>query len=44
LVKKGQRLVILQEKEKVGEMSVAHLLESVGFEKKEIQESRPGDI
>lgn len=43
-VKQGQRLVILQEKEKIGEMSVAHLLESVGLEKKEIEESRPGDI
>lgn len=43
-VRQGQRLVILQEKEKVGEMSVAHLLESVGLEKKEIEESQPGDI
>lgn len=43
-VKQGQRLVILQEKEKVGEMSVAHLMESDGLNKVEITESKPGDI
>lgn len=43
-VRQGQRLVILQEKEKIGEMSVAHLLESAGLEKKEIEESQSGDI
>ncbi|NLG06497.1 MAG: GTP-binding protein [Candidatus Pacebacteria bacterium] len=44
VVKKGQRLVILQEEEKVGEISVNQLFESVGLEKKEIQESPAGDI
>ncbi len=44
LVKRGQRLVILQEQEKVGEMTVAHLLESDGLDKVEIEQSRPGDI
>lgn len=44
VVKKGQRLLVLQEQEKVGEISVAQLFESVGLEKKEIQESLAGDI
>jgi len=44
VVKKGQRLLVLQEQEKVGEISVAQLFESVGLEKKEIQESQAGDI
>lgn len=44
LVKTGQRLVILQEQEKVGEMTVVHLLESVGLDRKETEQSRPGDI
>lgn len=44
LIKKGQRLVILDHKEKVGEMSVAHLMESKGLDRMEIETSQPGDI
>ncbi len=44
LVKKGQRLVILNENEKVGEMSVAHLMTSDGLNRQEIETSQAGDI
>lgn len=44
VVKKGQRLVILNEHEKVGEMSVAHLLTSDGLGRQEIETSQAGDI
>ena len=44
IVKAGQRLVILQEDQKVGEMTVTHLMESNGLNRQEIKQSRPGDI
>jgi GTP-binding protein len=43
-VKRGQRLVILNEKKKVGEMNVSHLMESKGLDRIEIEQSQPGDI
>jgi GTP-binding protein len=43
-VKKGQRLVILDENTKVGELSVAHLLTSNGLNRDEIEVSQGGDI
>ncbi len=43
-VKRGQRLVILNEKEKVGEMSVAHLMTSDGLGRQETEISQAGDI
>ena len=43
-VKRGQRLVILQENEKVGEMSVAHLMASNGLGRVETEVSKAGDI
>ena len=44
VVKKGQRLVILNENEKVGEMSVAHLMTSDGLGRQEAEVSQAGDI
>jgi len=44
VVKKGQRLVILNENEKVGEMSVAHLMTSDGLNRQEVEISQAGDI
>jgi GTP-binding protein len=44
IVKKGQRLVILNENEKVGEMSVAHLMTSDGLGRQEAEISQAGDI
>lgn len=44
VVKKGQRLVILNENEKIGEMSVAHLLTSDGLGRQEAEVSQAGDI
>ena len=43
-VKQGQRLNVLREKQKVGEMSVAHLMVSNGLAREEIQECQAGDI
>lgn len=44
IVKKGQRLVILDESQKVGEMSVAHLMTSDGLARQEVEVSQAGDI
>jgi len=44
VVKKGQRLVILNEKQKVAEMSVTHLMTSDGLGRREVEISQPGDI
>ena len=43
-VKQGQRLNVLRENQKVGEMSVAHLMVSNGLAREEIQECQAGDI
>lgn len=43
-VRRGQRLVILNHLQKIGEMSVAYLLESKGLERVAIEVSQPGDI
>lgn len=43
-VKQGQRLNVLRENEKVGEMSVAHLMVSNGLTREEVQECQAGDI
>jgi GTP-binding protein len=43
-VKKGQRLAVLTENEKIREMSVAHLMVSNGLGREEIEECQAGDI
>ena len=43
-VKQGQRLNVLRENQKVGEMSVAHLMMSNGLAREEITECQAGDI
>jgi GTP-binding protein len=43
-VKQGQRLNVLRENEKVGEMSVAHLMVSDGLDRQEIDQCQAGDI
>ena len=43
-VKQGQRLNVLRENKKVGEMSVAHLMVSNGLDREEIAECQAGDI
>ena len=43
-VKQGQRLAIWQEEQRMGEMTVAHLMSSQGLDKVEIEQSQVGDI